>query len=261
VAKKPEILPPAPSGIAAVDQSTVSFAAAWHRATPLTKGFFLFLTLGTVASVSMFAIGQFFQTRGVQSLVTSRAFLVVAWLFPTLWVWQAALSVKAKRWRWIAGIVTAVLLLAICTLDRAFPMPKIVSVADHKHTPLITIKVQSSAFPVSVPAHSVLLILPLHPYQTFTDIASRLHEFDNSCGEEHMWPTPDEINSKPTNTFEAVRRIEVANHSPDTMESGRLVFGVLYNDSSGGGCMSPPASAVPQDDVVSIPALDSGKAF
>jgi hypothetical protein len=135
-----------------------------------------------------------------------------------------------------------------------YPIAKIVA-------PLITIHISQSAFPVSVPAHSTLFILPLHPYQTFTDAASHLHEFDNSCGEEHLWPTQAEINSKPANGYEEVRRIEVTNHSQEAIENGQLVFRILYNDAFAGGCMPPPASVITQEDMVSIPALDQGKSF
>ena len=122
--KKPEImLPPEPSGISNVDPSAMSFNAAWQRATQLQKGMFFFLSVGTVASATLFALGQFFQTRGVQSMLTSRVFLLIAWFFPTLCIWQFALLLKAKRWKWVASVVSLVLLAAVYALDHAFPMP------------------------------------------------------------------------------------------------------------------------------------------
>src|SRR6266849_142674 len=128
-------------------------------------------------------------------------------------------------------------------------------------SPFITIGITPAVFPISVSPHSTLSILPLHPYQTFTDRAGHLHIFDNPCGEEHVWPTQDEINSKPKNGYEEVRTVEVTNHSQFTIESGRAIFTLTYNESFGGGCMPPPKSATRQEDFVSLPSLDQGKAF
>jgi hypothetical protein len=124
VPDKPEVLPPEPSDITTVGSSATPFNAAWRRATPLQKGMFFFLSAGTVASASLFALGQFFQTRGVQNMLTSRIFLFIAWVFPTLGIWQFARLLNSKRWRWIAFTATLALLVAAVALDRAFPMPK-----------------------------------------------------------------------------------------------------------------------------------------
>jgi hypothetical protein len=126
--------------------------------------------------------------------------------------------------------------------------------------PFITAKISPSAFPVSVAPRSTLYILPIHPYQVFTDDEGdgHLHEFDNSCGEEHLWPRQAH---EPANGYEEVRRVEVTNHSQSAVESGRIAFSVLYNEAFGGGCMAPPASSAPQEDVIFIPALDPGKSF
>jgi hypothetical protein len=167
------------------------------------------------------------------------------------------------RWR-ITISAALLLLLAAYLIDRAFPMPKTSATtpgSTPKHAPLITIKIHPASFPVSVPPRSTLYILPLHPYQTFTDAASHLHEFGNSCAEEHVWPTQEEINSKPANTYEEVRSVEIANHSQDAIETAKLVFTVGYNESFAGGCAAPPKSAPTQNDVISIPALDPGKTF
>jgi hypothetical protein len=127
--------------------------------------------------------------------------------------------------------------------------------------PFITLGITPSIFPVSTPSHSSLSILPLHPYQTFTDAASHLHIFDNPCGEEHLWPTQEEIDSKPKTGNEEVRSVEIVNHSQTTIETAKAVFRVSYNDSFGGGCMPSSSPSAYQEDVVSIPPLDPGKGF
>lgn len=190
-------------------------------------------------------------------MAASRIVLFLTWLAACLFVFLVTRFTQRRRNLWLVGLVVLITILA-CLFDWWAPRPLR---ATKITPPFITLRINPNAFPVSVPSHSVLSILPLHPYQTFTAAANHLHEFDNSCGEEHFWPTQDEINSKPANGYEEVRRIEVTNHSRDTMESGRLVFRVLYNDSFGGGCMPPPAATLPQDDVVSVPALDQGKTF
>jgi hypothetical protein len=179
-------------------------------------------------------------------------------LLALLWIINACANATTK-----AGWVLAFLLIvAGIGATVLFHIDKIRSLRPVRPTPLFTIKVSNSAFPVSVPSRSTLLILPLHPYQTFTDAASRLHEYENDCAEARNWPSPEEINSKAVNGYEEVRHIEVTNHSQNSMESGRVVFDILYGKSFAGECSTPPASATPQQhDVVSIPALDPGKSF
>ncbi len=197
-------------------------------------------------------------------MLMSRVFLGVAWLSAVLFLLGVVRLKMVVRWVLATFVGACLLLLIAIVVDRVFPMPTNAA-ADHSkatvHPPFLTLEIDPSSFPVSVPPRSTLFILPLHPYQTFTDAASHLHEFNNTCGEEHWWPTQNEIDSKPANGYEEVRRVAVTNHSQDVVESGKLVFRVLYNDSFGGGCMPPPASTLPQDDIVSIPALDQGKAF
>lgn len=210
----------------------------------------------------MFALGQFFQTRGVQNVLTSRIFLIIAVLFPVIWVWQIPFLLKSKRWKWAAALITAVLLVGTYFLDRAFPLPgKGATVAAVKHSPLITVKIHPSAFPVSVPPRTTLHILPLHPFQTFTDSASQLHEYENDCPVDRPWPSDKEIASKPANSYEEVRSIEITNHGQGTMESGRIVFEVRYNKSFAGECAAPPQPTQSQQDVISVPTLDQGQTF
>jgi hypothetical protein len=155
--EKPEILPPEPNGIATVAPSAMSFNAAWQRATPLQKGMFFLLSAGTVASASMFALGQFFQTRGVQSMLTSRVFLVVACLFPIFWVWQVALLLQSKRGIWIAVATTIILLAAAYALDHAFPMAKITATES---------QAQSTNNPKSPTAADIAKVIPKAEHPT-----------------------------------------------------------------------------------------------
>jgi hypothetical protein len=201
------------------------------------------------------SLQNFLSLRGIMNLLASRINLGFIWLGCFVVIWM--LTVNVRRKALLRATLAVVLLLTVCGLDWWAPKP----LAANPPPPFITVKISPSGFPVSVAPRSTLYLLPIHPYQTFTDAASHLHEFDNSCGEEHSWPTQDEINSKPANGYEEVRRIEVTNHSQDAIESGRIAFSVLYNEAFGGGCMSPPASSTPQEDVIFIPAIDPGKSF
>jgi len=150
-------------------------------------------------------------------------------------------------------VVVTVLAFA---LDWWAPKP----IPPSRPVPLITLEITPSVFPVSAAPHSALSLLPLHPYQAFTEAGSELHTFNNPCGEDRFWPSEGEISSKPKNGYEEVRELNVANHSQVTMETGKLVFRLSYSDSFGGGCV-PPTNPTYQHDVVSIPALDPGRSF
>jgi hypothetical protein len=130
-----------------------------------------------------------------------------------------------------------------------------------RQIPLFTLKTANAGLPVSVPPRSTLLILPLHPYQTFTHANSHLHEYENDCSEARNWPSQAEIDSKSVDGYEEVLRIEIANHSQAAMESGVAAFDILYGESFGGGCIVPRSREPQQRDVVSIPALDPGHSF
>jgi hypothetical protein len=88
----------------------------------MQKGVVLLLSGGFVCSVLMFALGQFFQIRGVQHMLTSRIFLGIAWLCATLLLWGIVRALSLARWLWIAIIGGIVLLMAAIVLDHAFPM-------------------------------------------------------------------------------------------------------------------------------------------
>ena len=243
----PEILPPTGQAVVKV--------GPW-RVTPRQAAFIKIGAATPILAVAGWLLQNFLQLRGVVNLLASRVdlgFLAVC-LFLVVWVLTIGLPRK-EMWRLIFGVIIVLVAIGI---DRLAPLP---TTPPQATSPFITIGITPAVFPISVSPHSTLSILPLHPYQTFTDSAGHLHIFDNPCGEEHVWPTQDEINSKPKNGYEEVRTVEVTNHSQFTIESGRAIFTLTYNESFGGGCMPPPKSATRQEDVVSLPSLDQGKAF
>jgi hypothetical protein len=208
------------------------------------------------------SLQNFISLRGIVNLLASRINLLFFWLacFAAIWILTSSFRRKVS-WRVLAA---AVLSLCIFVLDWLAPKPAAakpaVAVASAHPVPFITMKIHPAAFPVSVPSRTTLHILPLHPFQTFTDSASQLHEYDNWCPTDRPWPSEKEISSKSVNSYEEVRNVEITNHGPGTMESGRIVFGVRYNKSFAGGCTAP-APAQTQDDVISVPTLDQGQTF
>jgi hypothetical protein len=84
----------------------------------------------------------------------------------------------------------------------------------------------------------------------------------NDTGKEFFWPSQQEIDSKGPLDRETVFRVEIANHSQETLASGKLLFRLTYNIGlSGGGCMPPKGGPKFQEDFVLLPQLDSGKSF
>jgi hypothetical protein len=118
----PELLPPK-RAIAAVTPPSPSFFTSLRQAPPAQQTAFFLFTAGFVCSASMFALGQFFQTRGVQSMLTSRIFLYAAFLFPVLLLWNIAVIRKTRRAIWIASVATILLAVVAYAMDKAFPMP------------------------------------------------------------------------------------------------------------------------------------------
>jgi hypothetical protein len=162
----PEYLPPPPDGVVPRGQAAVSFRTAWQYATPLQKRMFFFLSAGTVASASMFALGQFFQTRGVQSMLTSRIFLIAALLFPVIGMWQFVFLLNANHWKWVAFAVTLLLLAGGYALDRTFPMPKSVETkTPYQTVPVAPTPTTSQPAPIQTTTtkQNPVLHLPAHP--------------------------------------------------------------------------------------------------
>lgn len=208
-------------------------------ANPIVQGVGVFLALALAFS-------------GKLSQVGTRVCIVLA---ACVGIWGMWSHVRSKR---AAIFLTVVYIAALLWFAKFLTQSTTATAAPH---PLITVKIHPSAFPVSVPPRTTLDILPLHPFQAFTDAASQLHEYDNECSVDRPWPSEKEISSKSAKSYEEVRAVEITNHGPGTLESGRIVWRVRYNHSFGGGCMAPPQSAQTQEDVVSIPTLDQGQTF
>ncbi|HKT89861.1 MAG TPA: hypothetical protein VJQ59_15565, partial [Candidatus Sulfotelmatobacter sp.] len=114
---------PPDSQLARSESRDVSFGAAWKRATTAQKTILVSFSVGTVGSISLFALGQFFQVRDVKSVLASRVFLYLAAGLPCAVAWQFACLMKASRWKAAAAVVTMLLVGAALSLDIAYPMP------------------------------------------------------------------------------------------------------------------------------------------
>ena len=243
----PEILPPESDEIAPRSRWE---SAKWKAARPFVFG----LSLAGCFAFVLWGTNQFLSLRGVVHVAASRVVLSMTWVAACLCCLFATRFVTKRRNLCLALCVVIVTALAF-GFDWWAPKP----IPASRAVPLITLKISPSVFPISAAPHSTLFLLPLHPYQTF-DTTSELHTFSNPCGEDHFWPSEEEINSKAKNAYEEVRELDVVNHSPVTMEAGKAVFRLSYNDSFGGGC-TPPKNPTYQYDVVSISALDPGRTF
>jgi hypothetical protein len=126
----PEILPPESSELS-TSRGSLASRSTWQEATRFEKGVAVCLSAGFLFSVFMFALGQFFQVRGVQNMLTSRIFLVVAWTCATLLLWGLGRAL-ISRWVIVGCVGTIILLAATIALDYVFPMPR--SLAKNKHT-------------------------------------------------------------------------------------------------------------------------------
>jgi len=159
---------------------------------------------------------------------------------------------KAKHWVVIASRCVGILLLALGTTlwgRELWPKP-----------PLIEMRISPSGFPVSIPPHSLVSILRIHPYISLTDSTDWLLKDSNDTGTEFFWPSQPEIESKSPDDHETVYRVEIIDHSPETLVSEKLSFQLQYSPGSSSGCV-PSADSVKREDVVLIPELDSGKSF
>jgi hypothetical protein len=125
VPQEPEILPPADSGnITQASRSAVTLPDSWRVATPGQKLAAFVLSGGFVFGVFMFALGQFFQVRGVQSIPASRIFLAITWLCGTFLIIGIARLGRPASWKWISALGSLGLLVTVIALDRAFPLPR-----------------------------------------------------------------------------------------------------------------------------------------
>jgi hypothetical protein len=125
VSEKPEIVRPKTGTIAPANYFPTTLRAAWFSTTPVQKGIVYLLSGGFVCSALMFALGQFFQIRGVQHMLTSRIFLGIAWFCASILLFGIVRATNLTRWIAIIGVV--ILLAAAILLDRAFPMSKTIT--------------------------------------------------------------------------------------------------------------------------------------
>lgn len=128
--------------------------------------------------------------------------------------------------------------------------------------PLIAIQISSLRLPISIPAHSIISVLQVHPYIGLAADKDWLLKVTNDTGKEGCWPSQKEMDSMGPNEYEGAYRIEITNHSHETLAGGRVVFGVTYNKGvKGGNCYAPSDAKFDQQDTVLLPALDPGKSF
>jgi hypothetical protein len=118
-----EVLPPSRSAALQSRTDFLSVRDKWERSGTPEKVFTVCLSSSALLTLFTFCIGQFFQIRGVQHMLTSRIFLagacliLVAGLWGYCWIWQ-----YTRRW-YITIVGVLFLTLAAYLLDRAYPMP------------------------------------------------------------------------------------------------------------------------------------------
>jgi hypothetical protein len=136
---------------------------------------------------------------------------------------------------------------------ETLPQPKVAS---------LEMRISPSSFPISIPPHSIISILRLHPNIILSDTNDYLLEDENTQSKEVLWPSQIEIDTEDPNNHETVFRVEVINHSAEGLASGKLLFRLTYNSGqTGGGCMPPKEKVEYQNDFVLLPQLDPGKSF
>lgn len=94
----------------------------WEGASQSAKALTVIFSAGFIFGGFTWALGQFFQIRGVQQMLTSRIFLGVTWIFGVLGTWGIAWVFFYKRRKLIVPIGAASLLIAVIALDQTFPM-------------------------------------------------------------------------------------------------------------------------------------------
>jgi hypothetical protein len=128
--------------------------------------------------------------------------------------------------------------------------------------PTITMRISPLALPLYVAPHSETSVLKVHPFISTTNKQDDLLKVANDTGAEGCWPSQSEMDSIDANGHEVIYRLEISNHSPRILESGKLAFTLKYNaGQKGGSCLPPPNTRRWEDDVVLIPPLDPGKSF
>ena len=166
---------------------------------------------------------------------------------------------KNLRFRGAAntGVITAAtILLAVLVTWTKQRVPQAASM------PLITMQISPMSLPISIPSHTVASILQIHPYIGMNSDQDGLLKVANDTGTEGCWPKRAELATLDPNQHEDAYRLEITNHSNQTVENGKARFGIKYNTGKKGtGCTAPTDHRRDQEDVVLIPPLDPGKSF
>ncbi len=176
-------------------------------------------------------------TTGISVLLIliSQAWTIPRWAIVIL-VIVAALCLSIAVWMhgWARQWTKRILLFAgiwgsLGTVGwRVRPQPKEAA---------IEMKISPSGFPISIPAHSTTSILRINPNRVLDATSDYLLKLDNSRGADVTWPSQKEIDSKKPEDYETVFRVQVVNHSLETLASGKLLFHVSYNNGTLSGCM------------------------
>jgi hypothetical protein len=101
----------------------------------------------------------------------------------------------------------------------------------------------------------------LHPDIILSDTNDYLFKDENTQSKEFSWPSETEIDSKDPKDYETVYRVEFINHSGEALESGKVLFQLMYNTGVSSGCRSPKEKPEFQKDFILLPQLDPGKSF
>ncbi len=179
----------------------------------------------------------------------------------------ALLTAKFITWDQTKNLSNRRTANAAVTLGAAIVLVGVIVLAKKRVSPppalpLITMQINPTSLPVSIPAHTVASILQMHPWIGMPGKSDELLKVANDTGKEGCWPKRTELASMEPNGHEEVYRIEITNHSERTVENGKAKFGIKYNTGmKGGGCMAPRDQRPDQFDVVLIPPLDPGKTF
>jgi hypothetical protein len=212
-------------------------------------------------SLKLLALGVLWPTGiGVPLVLIAQAGTISrAAIFVLVVVGSSCLSIAVRLHGWSRRFSRCAILYAaiwggLSTLGWvARPQPKVAA---------IEMKISPSGFPISIPAHSTVSILRINPNRILDATGDYLLKLDNTRGVDVSWPSDQDVTAKIPNEYETVFRVEIANHSVETLATGELLFRITYNAGSlGGGCMPPKGTPTYQNDFVLIPQLDPGKTF
>src|SRR5207248_1653471 len=147
--------------------------------------------------------------------------------------WDQTRNLRFRVGANAAVIVTAVLLLLVAVSLAKKKVPPIPSA-------LITMQIGPTSLPISIPSHSVVSVLQLHPLIGLTGDRDGLFKITNDTGREGCWPSKEELATTEPGRHEDIYRVEISNHSDRTLERGKVNFALKYNTGmKGGGCMPP----------------------